>query len=98
MNIKRSINSDSIDIFVNDKLTSEFKFFGEEIASGDQRNVTIHFGIESAIDSSGIGSLVSLHEKLKRRGGKLKLIVTKKILNIFEMANVSTFFDISERD
>ena len=60
------------------------------------RHLTLDLAGVRAIDSVGIGLLVSVHNSLRRAGGELKLIhVSKDILALFHAMRINQHFSVS---
>jgi anti-anti-sigma factor len=60
------------------------------------RHLTIDLGGVTAIDSMGIGLLVSVHNSLRKIGGELKLIhVSKDILALLQAMRINQHFSVS---
>ena len=60
------------------------------------RHLTLDLAGVRAIDSVGIGLLVSVHNSLRKAGGELKLIhVSKDILALFQAMRINQHFSVS---
>ena len=60
------------------------------------RHLTLDLAAVRAIDSVGIGLLVSVHNSLRKAGGELKLIhVSKDILALFHAMRINQHFSVS---
>ncbi len=60
------------------------------------RHLTLDLAGVRAIDSVGIGLLVSVHNSLRKVGGELKLIhVSKDILALFQAMRINQHFSVS---
>lgn len=80
------------------KNSSEFKQrIVEAVHKGHVRKVILDLEPIHFIDSSGLGSLISLLRILHSEGGNLKLTkVNKPIRNMFELVSMTKIFDIYE--
>src|SRR5579871_456357 len=66
------------------------------MVSGGIRHLTLDLSAVKAIDSAGIGLLVSVHNSLRRAGGELKLInVSRDMLALFQAMRINQHFSIS---
>ncbi|MFJ8842045.1 STAS domain-containing protein [Streptomyces cyaneofuscatus] len=66
----------------------------DELNSGSTK-ILIDLGGVTAIDSSGIGELVSSYTTATNRGGKLKLVnLSPKIHDILAVTQLITVFDV----
>ncbi|MFF6904821.1 STAS domain-containing protein [Streptomyces sp. NPDC012389] len=66
----------------------------EELEIGSKK-LLLDFGGVTAIDSSGIGELVSIYTSVTNRGGKLKLVnLPSKITDILAITQLITVFDV----
>jgi anti-sigma B factor antagonist len=62
-------------------------------------NILINLGGLSAIDSSGIGELVSAYTSVNNRGGKLKLVsVPSKVIEITQITQLKSKFEVYENE
>jgi len=60
------------------------------------RHLTLDLGGVRAIDSMGIGLLVSVHNSLRKSGGELKLIhVSRDILALLQAMRINQHFSVS---
>ncbi len=64
-------------------------------ASEGHKSVTVDLTQVKYIDSWGLSMLVNCQKFIKRRGGSLKLIVSPRLNEIFEIASLSLILDIA---
>ena len=61
----------------------------------DSKQVVLDLSQIQFIDSSGLGTLVSLNRKLIRDGGELRLAgITRPVATVFELTRLHRFFEI----
>lgn len=71
--------------------------FKELIETGNGR-VVVDLGKTGYLNSTALGVLVSLHETVRKRGGKLALAnISKKIHNVFLITKLAFVFDTYDR-
>ena len=60
-------------------------------------NILLDFQYVSTIDSSGIGEMVSAYTTVTNRRGKLKLLkLSPKVLDVLQITELITVFDVYE--
>lgn len=68
----------------------------ERVESGD-RKFLMDFGESSYIDSTGLGSLVSLSRKIREAGGRMRLTgLNEDLRTLFELTKLDTVFDLAD--
>ena len=68
------------------------------VASG-HKNILLNMKGVNTIDSAGVGELVSGYTTVANRGGKLKLeLLPKKVLDILQITQLITVFDIFDNE
>ena len=69
----------------------------EDALDAGSSKIVLDMKNASRMDSSGIGELIAAHEKVKGKGGELKLLnLPGNILNILGVTQLITVFDIFE--
>ena len=64
-----------------------------------KRKFRIDFQNTTALDSSGLGVLVSLSKRLREQGGELRLVhLNKDLRTLFSLTKLDTLFQIDEGD
>lgn len=59
-------------------------------------NIALDLGGLTAVNSSGLGILIGIQNKVKSGGGSLKMInVNERTLNIFAITKLNSVFDIA---
>jgi len=67
----------------------------DEAIEDGKHDVILDLGGVTAIDSSGIGEMVSCYTTVTKRGGKLKLMhLSPKITDILQVTQLITVFDV----
>ena len=65
-----------------------------EVLSNGQKNILLHLGEVSYIDSSGLGTLVSAYTTGANQGAKIKLVnVQKKVGDLLQITKLYTVFE-----
>ncbi|MBV6522737.1 MAG: putative anti-sigma factor antagonist [Gemmatimonadaceae bacterium] len=68
----------------------------DEVERGD-RKILIDFTNAGYIDSSGLGTLVSLSKKIRDLGGELRLSgLNEELRTLFDLTKLDTLFRISD--
>ena len=68
----------------------------DALGEGD-RKFLIDFAGTAYIDSSGLGSLVSISKKIREQGGELRLAeLNEDLRSLFELTKLDTLFAIAE--
>ncbi|MFW6039640.1 MAG: STAS domain-containing protein [Gemmatimonadota bacterium] len=68
----------------------------QRVSKGDRKFV-MDFADSSYIDSTGLGSLVSLSRKIREAGGRLRLAgLNEDLRTLFELTKLDTVFDIAD--
>mgnify|MGYP000688406729 CR=1 FL=1 len=68
----------------------------DRVSAGD-RKFLVDFGESSYIDSTGLGSLVSLSRKIREAGGRLRLTgLNEDLRTLFELTKLDTVFEIAD--
>ena len=68
----------------------------QRVADGDRKFV-MDFAESSYIDSTGLGSLVSLSRKIREAGGRLRLAgLNEDLRTLFELTKLDTVFEIAD--
>lgn len=68
----------------------------ERVSKGDRKFV-MDFGDSSYIDSTGLGSLVSLSRKIREAGGRMLLTgLSEDLRTLFELTKLDTVFEIAD--
>lgn len=101
MNIQVSNDNDTIYVtvsgrlFVNESTILREKML-EQIKLGNHHFLFDFSGL-NAIDSSGLGVLVSIHKRVKEREGSLVIKgLNGEVKNIFELTRLTKVFEIIE--
>jgi len=64
-----------------------------------KRKFRIDFQNTTALDSSGLGVLVSLSKRLREQGGELRLVhLNEDLRTLFSLTKLDTLFQIDEGD
>lgn len=68
----------------------------QRVSNGDRKFV-MDFTDSSYIDSTGLGSLVSLSRKIREAGGRLRLTgLNEDLQTLFELTKLDTVFEIAD--
>lgn len=68
----------------------------QRVSDGDRKFV-MDFADSSYIDSTGLGSLVSLSRKIREAGGRLRLAgLNEDLQTLFELTKLDTVFEIAD--
>lgn len=82
---------------VSDSDTSKIKDKIHSLVEDDVKKVVIDLGDVNFINSSGLGSLISVHTTLQKSGGELKLArIGEKVENLFIITQLVKVFDTYE--
>lgn len=75
----------------------ELRVQARELFEGGNRKLIIDLGRVNHINSSGIGTLVSIHAMYAKAQGKAKLCaVGKGVENVFVITKLASVFDVEE--
>jgi len=75
---------------------ANFKEIIDKELSAGVKNIALDLNGLAAVNSSGLGVLIGIQNKVKSGGGSLKMInVNKRTLNIFKITQLNSFFDIA---
>jgi anti-sigma B factor antagonist len=82
---------------VSDGDTSKIKDKIHSLVQDEVKRVVIDLGDVNFINSSGLGSLISVHTTLQKAGGELKLArIGEKVENLFIITQLVKVFDTYE--
>jgi len=82
---------------VSDADTGKIKDKIHSLVEDDVKKVVIDLGDVNFINSSGLGSLISVHTTLQKGGGELRLArVGDKVQNLFVITQLVKVFDTYE--
>ena len=71
----------------------------DEALAGGKKKIVLDLENVSAIDSSGIGEMVSCYTTVTRQGGKLALLkLSPKINDILQVTQLITVFDVHDSE
>lgn len=74
-----------------------FKQIVLERVEAGERKFLMDFGESSYIDSTGLGSLVSLSRKIREAGGQMRLTgLNEDLRTLFELTKLDTVFDLAD--
>lgn len=84
-----------IDVYTSIELRNEIKTVIDE----GSKLLIMDLGKVTYMDSSGLGTLVSILQRLKKEEGSLKLIkVTTNIKKIFELTRLTRYFEMFDSE
>ena len=84
-----------IDVYTSIELRNEVK----SIIDDGSKILIMDLGKVTYMDSSGLGTLVSILQRLKKESGTLKLIkVTTNIKKIFELTRLTRYFEMYDSE
>jgi anti-anti-sigma factor len=67
-----------------------------EMIAGGVRHLTLDFTGVQAVDSMGIGALVSTHNSLQKAGGDLSVVhASREILDLFRAMRIHQHFSVT---
>ena len=70
---------------------------GSLIESGESDKLVISFSNVDHLSSAALGTLITIHNKLKARGGALRLTnIDPQIYEVFAITKLNKLFDIQE--
>lgn len=70
---------------------------GSLIDSGEADRLVISFSNVDHLSSAALGTLITIHNKLKEQGGKLRLTnIDPQIYEVFAITKLNKLFDIRE--
>lgn len=82
---------------IGDKTTDELKAKARELLDQGNKKLIVDLGDVDYMNSSGIGTLVSIYTSYTNAGAQIKLCrVGKKIHNIFVITKLTSVFDVEE--
>ena len=68
-----------------------------DLLSKGQNKILLNLSDVAAIDSSGIGELVSAQSNVRKQSGELKLInLTEKVQDLLQITKLHTMFDVRD--
>jgi anti-sigma B factor antagonist len=68
---------------------------GRELIAKGRKQILLNLADVEYIDSSGLGTLVSMFTSVRNEGGQLKLVyLTKKVSDLLQMTKLYTVFEI----
>ena len=67
----------------------------DDIIKRNEKKILVDFSKVSYIDSSGLATLIEMHQRLKKIGGKLRFSgMDQKVKNVFEITKLHKLFEI----
>jgi anti-sigma B factor antagonist len=67
------------------------------LAQQGSRRIVLNLGGVTAMDSTGIGELISAYTSVRNAGGELKLLnLTREVHELLRITKLSTVFDIED--
>ena len=67
----------------------------DDIIKRNEKKILVDFSKISYIDSSGLATLIEMHQRLKKIGGKLRFSgMDQKVKNVFEITKLHKLFEI----
>ena len=67
----------------------------DDIIKRNEKKILVDFSKVSYIDSSGLATLIEMHQRLKKTGGKLRFSgMDQKVKNVFEITKLHKLFEI----
>ncbi len=76
---------------------ANFRGIVDKELSAGSRNIALDLGGLTSVNSSGLGILIGIQNKVKSGGGSLKMInVNERTFNIFVITRLNSVFDIAD--
>lgn len=73
----------------------ELRKFFDSLIKKNEKKVLVDFAGVSYIDSSGLATLIEMHQRLKKSGGSMRCCgMNQKIKNTFEITKLHKLFEI----